>query len=44
MFVCAAADMSKPIYRHLVEQRWREEGDLDLLVRTSSSIIYVVHS
>ena len=26
------ADMSKPIYRHLVEQKWREEGDLDLLV------------
>ncbi|KAI0358822.1 PEBP-like protein [Trametes cingulata] len=26
------ADMSKPIYRHLVEQRWREEGDLDLLM------------
>ncbi|TBU38371.1 PEBP-like protein [Dichomitus squalens] len=26
------ADFSKPIYRHLVEQRWREEGDLDLLM------------
>ncbi|KAI0825354.1 phosphatidylethanolamine-binding protein [Trametes gibbosa] len=26
------ADMSKPIYRHLVEQKWREEGDLDLLM------------
>ncbi|KAI0638861.1 PEBP-like protein [Trametes polyzona] len=26
------ADMSKPIYRHLVEQQWREEGDLDLLM------------
>jgi large subunit ribosomal protein L35 len=26
------ADMSKPVHRHLVEQRWREEGDLDLLV------------
>ncbi|KAI0757573.1 PEBP-like protein [Daedaleopsis nitida] len=26
------ADMSKPIYSHLVEQRWREEGDLDLLM------------
>ncbi|KAI0656770.1 PEBP-like protein [Cubamyces menziesii] len=25
-------DMSKPIHRHLVEQRWREEGDLDLLM------------
>ncbi|KAH8101535.1 PEBP-like protein [Cristinia sonorae] len=26
------ADMSKPVYRHLLEQRWREEGDLDLLM------------
>ncbi|RPD70802.1 PEBP-like protein [Lentinus tigrinus ALCF2SS1-7] len=26
------ADMSKPIYRHLLEQKWREEGDLDLLM------------
>ena len=26
------ADMSKPVYRHLVEQRWREEGALDMLV------------
>ncbi|KAI0668656.1 PEBP-like protein [Trametes maxima] len=26
------ADMNQPIYRHLVEQRWREEGDLDLLM------------
>ncbi|EJF58807.1 PEBP-like protein [Dichomitus squalens LYAD-421 SS1] len=26
------ADLSKPIYRHLVEQRWREEGGLDLLM------------
>lgn len=25
--------MSTPIHRHLVEQQWREEGDLDLLVR-----------
>lgn len=26
------ADMSQPVYRHLVEQRWREDGPLDLLV------------
>ncbi|KAH9891231.1 PEBP-like protein [Cubamyces lactineus] len=26
------ADMSRPIHRHLVEQWWREEGDLDLLM------------
>ncbi|KAL1940687.1 hypothetical protein VTO73DRAFT_8122 [Trametes versicolor] len=26
------ADMSTPIHRHLVEQQWREEGDLDLLM------------
>lgn len=26
-------DMSKPVHRHLVEQRWRNEGGLDLLVR-----------
>lgn len=25
--------MTKPVYRHLVEKRWREEGALDLLVR-----------
>lgn len=31
----APADMKKPIYRHLVEQRWREDGPLDLLVRIS---------
>ncbi|THH30397.1 hypothetical protein EUX98_g3788 [Antrodiella citrinella] len=26
------ADMSKKVYRHLVEQRWREDGALDLLM------------
>ncbi|TFY74954.1 hypothetical protein EWM64_g9057 [Hericium alpestre] len=26
------ADLSKPVYRHLVEQRWRQEGALDLLM------------
>jgi large subunit ribosomal protein L35 len=29
------ADMSKPVYRHLAEQKWRNEGDLDLLVGIS---------
>lgn len=24
--------MSQPVYRHLAEQRWRKDGDLDLLV------------
>ncbi|KAG5646911.1 hypothetical protein DXG03_001987 [Asterophora parasitica] len=28
----AMADMEKPAHRHLVEQRWRKEGDLDLLM------------
>jgi len=26
------ADLSKPVYRHLIEQRWRKEGGLDLLM------------
>ena len=25
--------MTKPVYRHLAEQKWRNDGDLDLLVR-----------
>lgn len=33
------ADMTKPVYRHLVEQRWREEGALDLLMER----IYQMH-
>jgi len=28
------ADMSQKVYRHLIEQRWRNEGALDLLVRS----------
>ncbi|KAJ7652057.1 phosphatidylethanolamine-binding protein [Mycena polygramma] len=28
----AMADMSVPSHRHLVEQRWRKDGDLDLLM------------
>src|SRR6266404_3346461 len=27
-----SADMSQKVYRHLIEQRWRNEGALDLLV------------
>lgn len=27
------ADMSKAVDRHIIEQRWRKEGALDLLVR-----------
>ncbi|KAI0030443.1 phosphatidylethanolamine-binding protein [Vararia minispora EC-137] len=26
------ADMNEPVYRHLVEQRWRNDGPLDLLM------------
>ena len=26
------ADMTKPVHRHLAEQKWRKQGDLDLLV------------
>lgn len=29
-----AGDMSKPVYRHLAERKWRKEGDLAILVRT----------
>lgn len=28
-----AADMSKPVYRYLAEQAWRDNGDLGILVR-----------
>ncbi|GJE94174.1 PEBP-like protein [Phanerochaete sordida] len=26
------ADMTRPVYRHLIEQRWRQEGALDLVM------------
>ena len=29
------ADMSCPVDKHIIEQRWRKEGPLDLLVRRS---------
>lgn len=32
MILCLA-DMTKPVYQHLAEQKWRNDGDLDLLVR-----------
>jgi large subunit ribosomal protein L35 len=31
-FIGTLVDMSKPVHRHLVEQKWRKEGALDLLV------------
>lgn len=33
VFVNIAADLKRPVYRHLLEQRWRKYGTLDLLVR-----------
>ena len=35
----AVADMNQKVYRHLVEQRWRSEGALDLLVRHSNLLV-----
>jgi hypothetical protein len=29
----ALVDMKKPIHRHLMEQKWKKDGGLDLLVR-----------
>ena len=29
--------MTKPVYRHLAEQKWKNDGDLDLLVSGTSS-------
>lgn len=31
------ADMTKPVYRHLLEKKWRNEGRLDKLVRNACS-------
>lgn len=33
------ADMTRPVHRHLMEQRWREEGALDLLMER----VYQMH-
>lgn len=30
--VFPSADMNKTVDRHLLEQKWRKDGDLDLLV------------
>ena len=32
LLIYVEVDMTKPVHRHLVEQRWRSDGDLDLLV------------
>jgi len=32
LLISVEVDMTKPVHRHLVEQRWRSDGDLDLLV------------
>ena len=32
LLITVEVDMTKPVHRHLVEQRWRSDGDLDLLV------------
>lgn len=32
-------DMTKPVHRHLMEQKWRKEGGLDLLVGFSASFV-----
>lgn len=31
--------MNQTVYRHLLEQRWRNEGPLDLLVSNSNAIL-----
>lgn len=33
----------RPVYRHLAEQRWRQDGTLDLLVRCISRVFFVAH-
>ena len=35
------ADMSNLSHRHLVEQKWRKDGALDLLVRFFSQLIVI---
>ena len=40
--ILAVADMNQKVYRHLVEQRWRNWGDLDLLVRCSNPFCSLV--
>ena len=38
----ALADMNQKVSRHLIEQRWRNEGALDLLVRCSNPFCSLV--
>jgi large subunit ribosomal protein L35 len=40
----ALADMTRPVHRHLLEQRWREEGALDLLVGVLMHNAYFLRS
>lgn len=37
-----AGDLSKPVYRHLAEKKWREDGALDLVVCALSLQQYFV--
>jgi large subunit ribosomal protein L35 len=37
-------DLSKLVYRHLAEQKWRKEGSLDMLVSGSTSSVYFIQS
>jgi hypothetical protein len=34
------ADMNKLVYRHLAEQKWRNKGALDLLVRLPTTTLH----
>ena len=36
LIILHLADMTKPVYRHLAEKKWRNDGDLDLLVSGAS--------
>jgi hypothetical protein len=38
----SVADMNQKVYRHLIEQRWRNQGALDLLVRGSNPFCSLV--
>lgn len=35
-------DMTRPVHRHLMEQKWRNDGGLDLLVRYLYSSLIVI--
>ena len=40
LLILCSADMTKPVYQHLAEKKWRNEGDLDLLVRRHPVIFF----